>query len=69
MKSVLIIAAAMGLSAPAAFADCEYHSKVNAAVDVDKTITTASIAADAQSTEGADVLLKGDRMPAETAAE
>lgn len=43
MKTVLIVAAALGLSASAAFAECAGHSKINAATDVDKTITTASV--------------------------
>jgi hypothetical protein len=43
MKTVLIVAATLGLSASAAFADCAGHSKINAAADVDKTITTASV--------------------------
>jgi hypothetical protein len=43
MKTVLVVAAVLGLSASAAFADCAGH-KVNASVDVDKTITTASVA-------------------------
>lgn len=42
MKTVLVVAAALGLSASAAFADCAGH-KFNASVDVDKTITTASV--------------------------
>ncbi|MXN45839.1 hypothetical protein GR138_11600 [Shinella kummerowiae] len=55
MKTVLIVAATLGLSASAAFADCAGHSKINAAADVDKTITTASVA----TTE------KQSRLPAE----
>lgn len=55
MKTVLIVAATLGLSASAAFADCAGHSKINAAVDVDKTITTASVV----TTE------KQSRLPAE----
>ena len=55
MKTVLIVAATLGLSAPAAFADCAGHSKINAAADVDKTITTASVV----TTE------KQSRLPAE----
>lgn len=43
MKTVLIVAATLGLSASAAFAACAGHSKINAAADVDKTITTASV--------------------------
>ncbi|ANH04107.1 MULTISPECIES: hypothetical protein [Shinella] len=43
MKTVLAVAATLGLSASAAFADCAWHNKVNAEVKVDKTITTASV--------------------------
>ena len=39
MKTVLVVAAILGLSASAALAECAAHSKVN----VDKTITTASV--------------------------
>ena len=42
MKTVLIVAATLGLSASAAFADCAGH-KVSAEAKVDKTITTASV--------------------------
>lgn len=43
MKTVLVVAAAFGLSASAAFAECSGHNKVTASADVDKTITTASV--------------------------
>lgn len=43
MKTVLIVAATLGLSASAAFADCAWHGKVSAEAKVDKTITTASV--------------------------
>lgn len=42
MKTVLVVAAALGLSASAALADCAWHN-TSAKVKVDKTITTASI--------------------------
>ncbi len=42
MKTVLVLAATLGLSASAAFADCAWHNK-SAQVKVDKTITTASV--------------------------
>jgi hypothetical protein len=43
MKTVLVVAAALGLSASAAFADCAWHNKTSAEAKVDKTITTASV--------------------------
>ncbi|WP_439616753.1 hypothetical protein [Shinella sp.] len=58
MKTVLVVAAAFGLSASAAFADCAYHTKGSAEADVDRTITTASV----NTTE------KQSRLPAEADA-
>ncbi|MCJ8051807.1 hypothetical protein GB928_003525 [Shinella curvata] len=55
MKTVLVVAATLGLSASAAFADCAWHNKTSAEVKVDKTITTASVT----TTE------KQSRLPAE----
>lgn len=55
MKTVLVVAATLGLSASAAFADCAAHTKTSAEVKVDKTITTASVT----TTE------KQSRLPAE----
>ncbi|WP_337184400.1 hypothetical protein [Shinella sp.] len=43
MKTVLAVAATLGLSASAAFADCAWHNKISAEAKVDKTITTASV--------------------------
>ncbi|MGD9479113.1 hypothetical protein [Shinella sp. G-2] len=43
MKTVLVVAAALGLSASAALADCAWHNKTSADAKVDKTITTASV--------------------------
>ncbi len=43
MKTVLAVAAMLGLSASAAFAECAWHNKVSAEAKVDKTITTASV--------------------------
>ncbi len=55
MKTVLVVAATLALSASAALADCAWHSKVNAEAKVDRTITTASVT----TTE------KQSRLPAE----
>lgn len=57
MKRILVIAAALGLSAPMAFADCAYH-QTNAKADVDKMTTTASISENAEAASGEVVLLK-----------
>ena len=54
MKTVLVVAAALGLSASAALADCSWHNK-SAEAKVDKTITTASVA----------TTQKESRLPAE----
>ena len=56
MKTVLAVAAIIGLSASAALADCAWHNKASAQAKVDKTITTASVT----TTE------KQSRLPAET---
>lgn len=56
MKMLLIMAAAIGLSAPMAFADCAYHAKNNAAVD--KKMTTATVTTDNQTKSDELVLLK-----------
>lgn len=56
MKTVLVVAATLSLTASAAFADCAWHNKTSAEAKVDKTITTASVT----TTE------KQSRLPAET---
>lgn len=43
---VLVIAAALGLTASAAMADCAGHKPVTAATEVDRTIMTASVRVD-----------------------
>ncbi len=57
MKTVLAVAAILGFSASAAFADCAWHTSASAANDVDTTITTASIVHTTQ---------KQSRLPAAT---
>jgi hypothetical protein len=42
MKTFLVVAAVLGLTSSAAFADCAGH-KVTASTEVDKTFTTVSI--------------------------
>ncbi|MBO3759786.1 hypothetical protein J5J10_10270 [Ciceribacter sp. L1K23] len=44
---VLVIAAALGLTASAAMADCAGHTPITAAADVDQTIITASVQTEA----------------------
>ncbi len=63
MKTLLIIAAAVGLSATAAAAECAYHNKVSAGAEVDRSMTTASIATDEKKTNDGVLLKKGERLP------
>jgi hypothetical protein len=67
MKTVLIIAAILGVSASATLADCLSHQNINASIPVDREFKTASIS---QPTEPAQkpvlVLKKTDRLPAMT---
>ncbi len=68
MKTVLVIAAVLGMTSSAALADCAGH--VTASADVDREITTASIAApvtEKRSDEA--IILKGERLPGQTQAE
>lgn len=67
MKRILVIAAALGLSASMAFADCAYH-QTNAKADVDKMTTTASISENATVPSDEIVLLKKDKVAAEDKA-
>jgi len=62
MKTVLVIAAVLGLSASAALAECAGHSKVSASVD--RELTTASI-----STEVTVAAQKTDRIVKKEEAE
>ncbi|UPA25855.1 hypothetical protein [Shinella oryzae] len=68
MKTVLAVAAVLGLSASAAFADCAGHNKTTAAADVDTTITTASVTTEKQSRlpVDADTIRVEDRTDATT---
>lgn len=60
MKMLLVAAAAAGLSASTAFAECAYHARTNAAID---TTTTASITTESQpATEKTVLLKKTDRL-------
>ncbi len=67
MKTILVIAAMIGFSAPAALADCIAHEKINASIPVDREFKTASIT---PPTEPAQkpimVLRKTDRLPGAT---
>ncbi|NVP56776.1 hypothetical protein [Mycoplana rhizolycopersici] len=66
MKRILVIACALGLSAPMAFADCAYHKNTSASADVDKTTTTASISQQSAPPSDEVVLLKkGDASAAQ----
>lgn len=61
MKTFLVVAAVLGITSSAAFADCAGH-KVTASTEVDKTFTTASIASTPAQME-----LKQSDQPADTA--
>ncbi|OCP34502.1 hypothetical protein [Ensifer sp. LC163] len=56
MKTLLVALAAAGLSASAAFAECAYHAKTDAAIDT--ATTTASITTESQPASEEMVLLK-----------
>lgn len=64
MKTILVIAATLGMSAPA-FAECSYMKDVTAQTDIDTSITTASVAVDKE--ERLDALLppKADELATE----
>lgn len=60
----LAIAAAFGLFASGAMAECAMHKPVSASVEVDRTITTASIMTkDVEKDDQTLVLQKRDRLP------
>ncbi|URK86123.1 hypothetical protein LP421_01710 (plasmid) [Rhizobium sp. RCAM05350] len=61
MKTLWILTAAFGISASAGSA-CDFD-KVNAQVDVDRSMTTASIPNDEQKAEDIVLLKKTDRVP------
>lgn len=66
MKTLALIAV-LSLPAGSAFAECSYH-QTNAALDVDRSITTASVALQEEpATTEAVVLLKQSRLPAQEA--
>ena len=64
MKTLALSAAVLSLSAGLSFADCSTH-KTSAAVDVDRSMTTASVAVDEQAAAKDVVLLKQSRLPAD----
>lgn len=66
MKAVITIAAVLSLSTGAAFADCSGHIKTTASADVDRTIQTASVSIEKQSTADQTLILKSTETPAET---
>ncbi|MCL6706737.1 hypothetical protein M8R20_06985 [Pseudomonas sp. R2.Fl] len=51
---ILVIAAAFGLTATAAMADCAGHAPINAATEVDRTIVTASVQTERPQSQPAD---------------
>ncbi len=56
MRTLLVTVAAIGLSTSAAFAECAYHAKTNAAIDT--ATTTASISTESEPASEEMVLLK-----------
>lgn len=64
MKTILVIAATLGMSAPA-FAECDYN-KVTANAGIDRT-TTASVIVDKQATSHATFINKTVRLPPDDA--
>lgn len=61
MRTLLVTVAAIGLSTSAAFAECAYHTKTNAAIDTETT--TASISTESEpASEEMVVLKKTDRL-------
>ncbi len=64
MKTILVIAATLGMSAPA-FAECSYMKNVTAQTEIDTTITTASVAVDNHSTVDPLLPVKSDTLPTE----
>lgn len=68
MKTVLVIAAVLGMTSSAALADCAGH--VTASANVDREITTASISAPVTERRSEDVIVhKGERLPVQAPAE
>ncbi|WP_139276171.1 hypothetical protein [Pararhizobium antarcticum] len=67
MKTILVIAATLAMTAPA-FAECSYMKNVTAQTDVDASITTASVVGD-KGAKG-DLLLpaNSDRLATDTVA-
>ncbi|GEO84349.1 MULTISPECIES: hypothetical protein [Alphaproteobacteria] len=61
MKTLVLIAAVLSLSAGAAFGECGSH-QTSASADVDRSMTTASVAVD-QPGPADVVLLKQSRLP------
>jgi hypothetical protein len=64
MKTILVIAATLGLSAPA-FAECSYMKNVTAQTDIDTSITTASVVVNKEAKADALLPVKSDTLPTE----
>jgi len=67
MKTILVIAATLGMSAPA-FAECSYMKNVTAQTDVDTSITTASVTVEKQATLDFLLPAKSDALKTEPAS-
>jgi hypothetical protein len=64
MKTFLVVAAVLGVSSSAAFADCAGH--VTASAKVDKEVTTASVSLPAEQRSEDLATLKRDAMKDKT---
>ena len=63
MKTVLVLAAALGLSVSAAAAECAGHSKVSASIDTETKV--ASVAKDATAVPASEILVKEELQQAQ----
>jgi hypothetical protein len=63
MKTVLVLAAAFGLSVSAAAAECAGHSKVSASIDTETKV--ASVAKDATTAPASQIVVKEELQQAE----
>ncbi|PWE56260.1 hypothetical protein DEM27_12630 [Metarhizobium album] len=66
MKTLLVVAAVLGLSATGALADCIGHTRTTASADIDRTMTTASIVTEKSDLKDGTVLKTGRAAGTET---
>lgn len=69
MKTVLVVAALMGLSASMAMAEPVFRDQINGSLQVDREFKTASIAKPTEAAQKPTLVLKKmDRLPGNTAS-